>query len=105
MHILSFIHITQNSQAVLFCDAKILNWRFPPLKKISIWRVPDQLRIRQKLADMITRPTAEFLQTVAMNIQETEWVAFLIFMFMLTFWNRKLTFILVAAPPIKWSLI
>jgi len=33
MHILSFIHITQNSQAALFCDAKILNWRFPRLKK------------------------------------------------------------------------
>ena len=33
MHILSFIHITQDSQAALFCDAKILNWRFPRLKE------------------------------------------------------------------------
>jgi len=70
MHILSFFHITQNFQAVSFCDAKILNWHFPPLKKIPIWRVPDPLRIRQKIADVITRTNCRNLAKFLVNFRK-----------------------------------
>ena len=61
MHILLLIHITHNSQAALFCDFLNSQLALSATQNIPIWGVPDPFPMRQTIADMITRPTAEIL--------------------------------------------